>query len=211
MAKSKIVESVNQIEKMIQDQLIDHFVKTMVASRPGIERDIQNLVLAAIKSQPEYNSLLHGRLLGEFGLLEPEAKLDKILATWAKDISAVISGSKNKVAITISMIQADFRNVLDLPATYVKQLTEKNQLLSWLDWLLIKGDTTIIRNYEVKAHSGPPSRTGLAIMVEKKTGKWSVPSQYAGTARANWITRAVDDIRDEDLEHIFISEMNTKW
>lgn len=211
MAKSRIVESVNQIEKMIQDQLADHFVETLVAARPGIERDIQNLVIAAIKSQPEYISLLHGRLLGEFGLLEPEEKLDKVLATWAKDITTIISGSRGKINLMISMIQADFRNVLDLPAAYVKQLTEKNQLLPWLDWLLIKGDTTIIRNYEVKAHSGPPSRTGLAIMVEKKSGKWAVPSQYAGTQKNNWITRAVDDIPDDQLEHIFISEINYKW
>lgn len=109
----------------------------------------------------------------------------------------------------IEAIQANFQNVLGLPEA--QQLTNKGVSLDWLDWLLIKGDKTIIREYEIEPAQGRRSRTGLAVMVKAKKGRWKVPAQYAGTVNKNWVTRAIDDIPDSKIENIIIQEVTNKW
>jgi hypothetical protein len=61
-----------------------------------------------------------------------------------------------------------------------------------LEWLLLEGNKTIIKNQQVIVRPSKFSRTGMALMQESNKS-WKVPSQYAGTIRNNWITRAIDD------------------
>ena len=80
------------------------------------------------------------------------------------------------------------------------QRTKKGQNLEWLDWLLIQGDKIIIKEYEISSGEG---RAGRFVMKKTVTGKWGVPSTFAGTPNNNWITRAIQSastIIDRTLE-----------
>lgn len=199
-----ILESNEYIaEQVIRQQVEDHFKNVLLQIKKPVETVVRQLIVETIKREPEYNSLLEGQLLGEFGLLSPNEKLSALLTAWSEEISVTIRGS----SLMIEAIFADFNKVLSL--NEARQVTEKGEYLDWLNWLLIQGDKTIIKEYHVKSYSGPASRTGLAIMVKK--GKWSVPSQYAGTIRDNWITRAIDNIDEDKFTSLIVAEIQSRW
>jgi hypothetical protein len=72
--------------------------------------------------------------------------------------------------------------------------------LPWLEWLLLKGNSIIVRNYNVKYGQNPRSRSGDAIMIDS-TSSWRVPPEFAGTTRDNWTTRALNRV-DKDINRI---------
>ncbi len=202
-----ILESNAQIEKIVVKELQEHFRNCWIRTEAEITDGIRQRMISSIQAQPEYNSLLRGRLYAEFGLTDAPAKLAAILKEWSKNIESRYF----KKTFKIQAITADFSNVLQLPEA--QQITKKGTQLDWLNWLLIQGDTTIIREYEVVLGTTKfsNSRTGLAVMKRTKTGKWNVPSQYAGTVDANWVTRAIDDINDTDIENIVFNAIEKVW
>ena len=56
-----------------------------------------------------------------------------------------------------------------------------------------RNNNIIVRNYNVKFGESEYSRSGLAIMVPSNYN-WRVPTQFAGSIRNNWTTRAVSRI-----------------
>ena len=200
-----ILESNAAIEKLIVSEVEKHFFDTWNSAEKTISSRIQSLYISAIKAQPEYDSLLRGRLYGEFGLTDPVGKLNTIIDIWAKSIQT----RRTKRNFYIEAINKDFQDVLSTPEA--KQYTNKGQALDWLDWLLLQGDKTIIRDYQVEFNVGGRSRTGLAVMTMKPKSKWGVPSQYAGTINNNWITRAIDAIQDSTVEDIISNEILNRW
>ena len=68
--------------------------------------------------------------------------------------------------------------------------------MPWLEWLLLKGNQIIVRNYEVKIGSNSRSRSGDAIMISSSEN-WRVPPEFIGTNTNNWTTRALSKIEDE--------------
>lgn len=208
----KIKETDTQIANAILDLLEEHFRETLSASKDSISNHIKLSVISLIKAQPEYRALLgDGKLVSEFGLEGSEQKLNEILAMWAQDIVVTITKVKRAIKLRIEMIQSDFENVLNLEAA--KQVTAKGASLEWLDWLLIQGDKTVIRDYTISSKVGPgrKSRTGLAIMVKNTKGKWSVPPEYAGTKTSNWVTRAINRLDDSTVESIIEKEIKARW
>ncbi len=201
----KIVETNSQIKKIVEQELNDHFMECWRKAAPQIEVRIRDRMIAAIKAEPEYDALLRGRLHGEFGLTDAASKLSAILNTWAKSIRSSNTGKK----FTIEAINYKFSDVLGLPDA--EQLTNKGQSLAWLDWLLTQGDRTIIREYEVSFNPSARSRSGQAVMVERKRAKWGVPGQYAGTITNNWVSRAIDNISENDIEDIVFGEIEKQW
>lgn len=202
-----ILESNAQIEKIIINELQQHFKSVWINASSAIQERIKDIYIAAIKSQPEYDSLLRGRLYGEFGLTDASGKLNEILNMWGKNIKTQYF----KKTFKIQAIDADFANVLGLAGAI--QTTKKGQSLAWLEWLLLRGDTTIVRDYVVSfnMNTDSTSRTGLATMTRVKTGKWGVPTQYAGTEQNNWVTRAIEDIPESDIENAVFGELSKLW
>ena len=201
-----IVESNAEIARLINRELESHFYSILNKHQRNIEDGVRRVVIDAIKAQPEYASLLRGRLMGEFGLTAASTKLEAILQVWSKNI---VTRNQNKKFI-IEAIQYDFRNVLALPEA--QQLTAKGQSLSWLDWLLTQGDKTIIREYYVTFNANMQnSRTGQAVMARNRNKKWNVPPQYAGWVDNNWVTRAIDNIPDRVIENLLIGEVEKHW
>ena len=96
--------------------------------------------------------------------------------------------------------------MLSLPqASYVSE--SSGLLVEWLRWLLLEGNAVLVKDYFFLNKSGiDKSRTGLGIMVEKRSRNWSIPPRFAGTSGDNFATRALSDI-DKVIDDIVRQEI----
>lgn len=200
--------SESQISKKILQELKPQVNTYLSNIFEKIQPKIVELVQQAIISSPEYLSLQSGQLKAEFGIPDSDSKLSMLLEFW-KDITAKytpVSIKNNTLSggFTINMIQSNFADVLSSTAATV--LTEKGQVLNWLEWLLLFGNKTIIKDYVVSMGPNQNSRTNMAIMKGVVSGKWSVPNQYSGTEANNWITRSIDSVSGQ-IENLIIKEL----
>lgn len=193
----------NKINKAILEQLKDRLPPVFKKSKEYIRQT----VLSAIRSQPEYVSLLNGTLKYQFGLPDSASRLNRILETIEKSLFVEYNNPKiNGLNITggffIGMVNSDFSDILSLSeATFV---TEKGSPLEWLKWLLLEGDKTIVIGYEFNIGNYPNSRTGGGIMSPSFSGSWRVPPEFAGSFENNWITRAAESV-ENNIENYIIS------
>lgn len=192
--KFKVIETEQQIIQGILSSIKDDFDSYMKNAAKKASSSIQNIVRNAIISSPEYQSIISGKLQLDFGIPDPVPRLQNLLNIWEniqlESSRITISRARLNGGFTLYMVKSDFSDVLSADAA--KVITEKNQTLNWLEWLLLMGDKTIIRDYHVVYGPNPASRTGGAIMVKKQ--RWKVPSEFSGTITDNWITRALDSV-----------------
>lgn len=202
-----------QFKKWIQDELEQHWRNTLLKSSNSIKNKIRDLVIQNIENSNTYRELLNGDLQGQFGLENPAGKLHQIIDTWKNSINVNVEGKK----LEILMITDSFADVFQLSGatqeiTHVRnrEIVRTGQYMPWLEWLLTRGDTTIIRSYHINRspwfHDN--SRTKKAIMM--KRGSWNVPEEYAGTLNNNWITKILDGLYDQ-IQNIIQSEIEHNW
>ena len=202
-----VLESNSQISKSILDALIPEVDRYLKQKLQYIKQNLPILITDILTSTETYSSLIGGQLQYEFGIPDPIPKLDEILSVWTNNImidykSPISSTDKLKASFSISIIKSDFADVLSQDAAFVID-SLRGYSLPWLEWLLLEGSKTIVKNQQVVIRSSKFSRTGRAMMQESNTS-WKVPSQYAGTINNNWITRAIDD--NETLINSFLEK-----
>lgn len=203
MASIPIKLSIKQSTRDISAEIVKHMVSDIRnyfdKAFHSIKADLSSIIISSIRNSPEYNSLLNGQLKAEFGLPDSDSRVNTLLNFWEntsfESSTVIASGNKLKGKFSLNMIQSDFRDVLSLSEATLT--TEKGTDLNWLEWLLLFGDKTIIKDYEVELGSNPRSRTGLAVMKKTLRGKWRVPPEYSGTINNNWITRSIDSVSSE--------------
>ena len=198
-ATINILESDAQISKSILKALLPEVNKFLKKSFSKCEKAIPDVVINAIKSSRTYDSLTSssGKLRLHFGLPNSKGSVDSIVAALDNIVldytKPTIKGNQITGGFKLSMVRADYADILGLPAAKVQ--TEKGDVLEWLQWLLLFGDKTIIKDYQVKIGNNTKSRTGGAVMI--KGGRWGVPPEFAGTIKKNWITEAIDSTEDQ--------------
>ncbi len=205
----KILESNQQITKSILQILQKELSKTISKAIPFIQQKIVESLKQALKQEPEYASLLAGKLKAELGLpnsISIDSIVEQLANTTtvtAKPISIVSSGLSG--GILIRAIQSDnISNIIFSDQAYVVDI--KGYSMPWLEWLLLKGnETAIVKQYDVKYGSYPTSRSGMAVMV-KSDQNWRVPPEFKGTADDNWTTRAISRI-DTEITKIIEQEI----
>lgn len=200
----RIIESDKKIEKLIANALKKEIGKSMQKAASAIQRNLKIIVTQAIKGSPEYLSLVGGRLKFEFGLPDALQRIDRIIDIWTNNIQVTsrqirVVGGTFAGGIVIKMFRSDYSDVLASNAAILT--TEKGTRLNWLEWLLKFGDRTIVKEYEVDLGEHPGSRTGGAVMVQSR-GRWKVPSEFAGTPRNNFLTRAMNEKEGEIMRMI---------
>jgi hypothetical protein len=191
----KILESNSTINKMILDSLRIELDRTMQKSAKELPSKIKPLLLDALKQEPEYSSLKSGKLRFEFGIPDSGAVddvVEKIADTITINSSPVkISGGGLSGSFTLTAIKTDDINGIINDSSAIVEDTIRGYSLPWLEWLLFRGNQTIIKGYDVKLGPNNNSRTGNAIMVSSNNN-WRVPAEFAGTISNNWTTRAVE-------------------
>ena len=170
----------------------------LAAASVQIERKVRKFLVKAIQDTPEYLSIGSGKLQVEFGLPDGRQRIDDILDLWARSIFIKITPvriikGQFRASLRVSAIQRDWKDVLSLPAARV--ITNKGQILPWLEWLLTAGSRIIVRDYDVVFTSKVrTSRTGRGIMVKGRSRRWRVPPEFSGTSRNNFVTRALKEV-----------------
>ena len=196
---ANIVETNDEINTMILEIMADHINDTLNIAMPKITTEIKELVAVSLREEPEYQSLLSGRLRAEFGLSDTNMVdniIDKLVSTIDVSRSTV---SYNKIGLvggfTITMMKSDDMNGV-IFTDIASVISNNGQHLPWLQWLLLEGNKAIVKNFDVKMGSYSQSRSGMAIMVSSRDN-WRVPSEFVGTISNNWTTRAIDRIEDK--------------
>lgn len=194
-----IVETNDEINTMILEIMADHINDTLNIAIPKITTEIKELVALSLREEPEYQSLLSGRLRAEFGLSDTNMVdniIDKLVSTIDVSRSTI---SYNKIGLvggfTITMMKSDDMNGI-IFTDIASVISNDGKHLPWLQWLLLEGNKAIVKNFDVKMGSYSQSRSGMAIMVSSRDN-WRVPSEFVGTISNNWTTRAIDRIEDK--------------
>jgi len=190
----QLLDSDSEISKAIMQGLRDHFSQTFSRLPSQISDPIKNIVKQALRSEPEYTSLKSGKLRYEMGI-QDTSNVDKVIDSLVNTLSIQsnpITYSLRSLSggFSLTMMKSDdLGGVIGVSEAYVND-TERGYSLPWLEWLLLRGNDIIVYNYQVKMGANPRSRTGNAIMVSS-TKNWRVPTEFVGTQRNNWTTRAI--------------------
>lgn len=186
-------ENESQISSLISKTIFEMINKSFSRSVNPIKTLVRQELQKSVTKQPEWASLIGGKLRTEFGIPDGFPRLTSVLDTWLNSIEVkfdkmTMTGSRMSGALTIHAVRDDYSDVLSLASSSF--ITERGEELEWLRWLLIEGDKTIIRNYHIQY--GQRGRAGPAIMVKK--GRWKVPSEFAGNPNNNFVIRAINQI-----------------
>lgn len=204
---AKLLESNSQVRQLMLSELARQLKETFILARPGIINRTKDMVRDALKQEPEYQSLISGKLRAELGIAD-SANVDTIVDALVNTLDMVVNpvtfnNSGLKGGFTLQMIQSD--NISGIITTDEAMVVDNNgQKLPWLEWLLLRGNQIIIRNYQVRMGANPFSRTNMAIMVESNKN-WRVPMEFAGTITNNWTTRALDKVSNQIVDNIISS------
>ena len=199
-----LIENESYIRSNILGALKTTVDKALNACILKMRAPLSNLIKTALMQEPEYSSLISGQLRSEFGIENIDSvdvainNIANSIVIEKKEISINNLGLSGGIDIKIINNQ-DYGGALNDISAFVVD-SARGYSLPWLEWLLLKGNSIIIRNYEVKYGQNPRSRSGDAIMISSQSN-WRVPPEYAGTVRDNWTTRAINRV-DNDIVKI---------
>lgn len=200
----QIVDSVKTIEKNINKAISDLVNDIIRRNLTKITTSVKSLIPPWISSQPEIQSLLSNTpesLAGQFGIPGATSSIISSIINsivGATEVKFVPYSANLKGGLELRFQPKDFANLLALPDGHT---VYRGGDLHWLDWLLKRGDSIIITNYQYNPQTGL-GRSGLGNMV---TGNaFRVPPQFSGTVDNNFITRAfIGSQQEQQLTAIF--------
>ena len=193
-----------KVEDILNEAIFDLFEKfnnSLILSLPGIQETLKRITRKIFKSGRMYRGLVDGDLGGQFGIPEAEIRptaeaiIDIIADNIKVDVSRVLLEARTiKGRLTISLSKQVYDDLESQDFAYV--LTEKGEILPWINWSLFRGDEVIIEDYGIILRPGL-GRSNQAIMIERfPPGFWRVPIDVSGTEDDNWITREVTRYRN---------------
>jgi len=200
----KIVESNRVISLEINKGLAKIFNKRIPRQARAIESQIKPLISSALSSSAEIQSLSSGELRIDFGLTQdPSAEIVSVITNCLsfKVPKAVATASSIRGGVLITLQPSGYDNLFSL--SVATQITERGEVLPWLEWLLTLGQQVIIADFGVEY--GPTGRTGGGSM-SQTAAPFKVNSKYAGTSDSNFITRTIEKIRPQ-IQNIIIKAL----
>lgn len=199
-----------QLYKDVLIEMAAHLNKILSGmSKDGvIAGQVATMVDQAIRSSPEYDSLLNGELRAVFGLTNPAGTIEEIISIVKSNIEIEASpvrtiGIALTGRFTIRILRSDMVDVLSASGA---RFDSEGGEVNWLSWLLTAGDSIVIGDHDFSANIGnAESRTGAGIMVRSNSG-FRVPPEFSGTLTDNWLTRSIQDL-DEQIGNIIYVEL----
>lgn len=205
MITIKLLDTVGSIEKKVNEAIATEVNRLLSQNKSRIIQESKQLISRWVSIQPEMQDLqsgIPGSLAGQFGLYPGQGQSSVVSIINAIENAITIDFKKftNKLVggLEVNFQPTNFLNLLNLPQGFVNY---DNGKLHWLDWLLKKGDTVIVVNYQYNASTGV-GRSGLGNMIQG--GSFRVPPQYSGTEQNNFITRAlIGPEQEKNITEIF--------
>jgi hypothetical protein len=195
-----IITPNTKIQGDIKNAIVKKFDNTLLKKRiDNLNIELANFFYLKFLKSDTFISMLIGDLRGEFGF--SDSYLNNI-----EDICAAISAVyldykvlKGKDFLKI-IIGVHDKNDIDYEEVGVFT-TEKGEKIYWLYWLLTQGTTPVVPGYDVYPIQGA-GRSHMAVMIKNDITSYSVDAQYAGTEEDNWVTRILDENKEEFLSII---------
>jgi hypothetical protein len=207
----RLIESNSEIQRLILENIKDYLEPRINSSIHNIQNELSTLVADGLRQEPEYQSLMSGQLKAELGL--PDGGMVDSIITHLSNATEV---SRQSLRVTqngisggfiIRMIKSD-----DLGGA-LNQVSASINIdggsLPWLEWLTLRGNEILVKDYTVQFGPNPRSRSGLAIMKPSSGDKWRVPPAFVGTINNNWITRAISRI-ENNVYNLFIKNIEAE-
>lgn len=199
-----ITDSLKKIEANINIAIADEINDRISKNIKTIISDAKSLIPSWILSQPEIVSLQSSdasSLAGQFGI-----QAGSIGSIVSSIVQAVVDSTEIKFikysktlkgGLELGFQPSNFRNLLSLSDGHT---IYRGGDLHWLDWLLKRGDSIIVINYQYNPQTGL-GRSKLGNMIGG--GAFRVPPQYSGTDSDNFITRAfLGQIQEQQISNI---------
>ena len=208
----KLISKPETIKKNILKNWVRQLKIKMPALRPKIETIVRGLIGKYIKLSPEYLSFSGGILQQELGVVDPYSSLDNMIAILANTATVTMKPVYHRSGqigggFTVTAIPNGFDSQLEGLGVYT---SENGHIVPWLKWLLTAGDEIIIQDYRIVfgGLSQKFSRTGGPIMrkspkgwgigaASSHIGRKGISSQFSGTPNNNFVTRAMDSMKEE--------------
>lgn len=191
----KIKETTQQLVDKIKNILKDQARARIRKNQPRVRSLIKYELYNAIYECPEMESLRSGKLKWDFGLdFDPSMAISEAVSGAFK--TKYIENQSTVAQFEIDIQPLSYLEVLELPEAV--QITERGEVLPWLEWLLTYGSTIVcIDGFGVKYASA--GRSGGAVMIEGYNfgQPFMVDPLYAGTKGDNFITRAISANKDK--------------
>lgn len=194
------------IQKRIVDALRakvakDGYPKKIDKKAEKIHDKITELIRGAVLTSNEFNSLIGGKLRADFGLDDKKvSELPSILVdlfdVHYQDIE--ISDPDDIFAIQFNIGARKEGDIyLENALSRASYISDRSQeLIDWLRWLMFAGGNIINESYKVRLADNM-GRSGLAIMIKGTDFAFKVDGEFSGTEQSNFITRAIDTVKDQ--------------
>lgn len=172
------------------------------------------IILRALMDSPTVQELLSGELRDDLGLFGNI--VNSTIESIAKHITESINietskKSKKAPTVNIKFMAKDIQAVIKVPGA---SFESNGHSVDWLEWLLTRGSRVIISDYWVFPHAKGQTRSGGTKVMQKisktKRNPFRIDPAHSGTASNNFVTRALDTVRDEIISLIISSSMGVK-
>ena len=186
----ELVDSFPKIKKDIYKALAVQINQIMRKKINGNTRTLKEHIKKWMMESKEIDSLLSqgipGSLNATFGLTpgSPEDAVKAIVSVVTEAITINFKRVSNTLegGVTFNFQSTDFVNLLGLPQGH--QFSEAGTDLHWLDWLITKGDSVIVKGYLYQPSNSGRSGGGTMDI----GGVFRVPPQYSGTVSYTHLT-----------------------
>ena len=200
----KIVDSLSKVKQKINSVIASTVNKKIQKNKAKAQKQIKSLIRGWIEQQPEVISLKAqgqlGSLNAKFGLPPgvPDIAIETIIGTLIESVDVIFKKMDSKGAGGIKfVIRGDvIRDILNIPQGTI--VTKKGVPLNWLQWLLTRGNETVVSGY--KYVPGSRGRSGGGTMMGGSSFRVE-PARFAGTVDDNFVTRAFSN-KDRQLSRI---------
>jgi hypothetical protein len=187
MITLRLTDSIPNISRDINRAIAEELNNRARPKIIDLTKNIKTLTFNAIESQPEIQSLRDGILKGAFGIIDSTLAINNIQQSIINSIDVRFKAFDDNLrgGVSINIQPASFSNLLSLQEGFTKY---SGGTLHWLEWLLLRGDSVIIVDYQYNPKIGL-GRSNLGNMVGG--GSFRVPPQFSGSESDNFITRAL--------------------
>jgi hypothetical protein len=175
------------VERAIIEGVKQEMVKACGRLADSLRDTVPSLLDTALRAQPEYSSLVSGKLREEFGLEDAAPMVESVIDAVKAGVGVELTQAQGKDALAgvfVGVYQEKFADALAASgASYVSH-SKGNRirgkapnalLVPWLQWLLFAGDDLVLAKAEIlydypnrKINFRSSSRTGKAIMVTRE-------------------------------------------
>lgn len=206
--KAILILDTKGFDQKVAKAVAQHLAKKLPQVEIWVTAKIRERFKALIMANETIQSLINGKLKGEFGLTNAENRVLEIIDAWISSIfvsrKQVRATAQGRISggFRLQMVKSDWSDVVKKDAAiFITPVSERRggAKLEWLRWLLIEGSKVIITDFHFIAKNA--GRTGRGIMGFK--GRWHVPYEYAGNPTRNFATETIDKLYGE-LETIFM-------